>query len=626
VPGNSQSDDLELSLRQGLERHGAGDLRQAEQIYRRILREKPDHPGALHYLGVIALQLGRADAAVDLIGRAVSARPDDVDALTNLGNALQAAGRSKDAIDSFGRALALRPGSAAILANLGSALAQSGDARAALEHYESALRIDPTLSETRRALADALLSLGRPTEALRQVRQAADENPASLAARVSMGNILNELGKADEAIACFESILAVQPDFAPVLCNLGNVLRQAGRLQDAIDAYNKAIMAQPDYAEGHFGLGTAYRDLGDADRASESFRQTISLDPHFTRAWRALSRLAKEGLSEADIVTMREALDSNAYSADERAHLEFALGQSYENSGDYGRAMQHYDRGNQLRRASFDYSIEQDAAVFDNLKATFDTGFFERWQDVGSDDATPIFIVGMPRSGTTLVEQILASHRDVHGAGELSALARAIAERFAMRDGVDYTEALRSATAEDLRHIAGRYLEAIRELDPKSPRITDKLPNNFLNSGLIRLLFPRATIVHCIRDARDTCFSIYKHDFSAWGHNYAYDQEELGRYYKLYAGLMAHWNEVLPGALYPVKYEELVENQEECTRALLEACSLPWDPACLDFHTTDRPVATLSASQVRRPIYRDSVGAWRKVENSLQVLLRTLDS
>lgn len=626
MPGNSRPIDLQQALQHALERHGAGDLRGAEQVYRRILEDDPDQPDALHYLGVIALQLGQAGAAADLIGRAVSARPDDADALTNLGNAQQAAGRCEDAVGSFRKALAHRPESPTILANLGSALAQSGDARAAVEHYESALRIEPKLSETRRALADALLALGRPAEALREVRQAADDNPASLAARVSMGNILNELGQADEAIACFDSILAVQPNFAPVLRNRGNALKKAGRVQEAIEAYEKAIEAQPDYGEAHFDLGTAYRDLGESGRATESFRQAISLDPRCTRAWRALSRLAREGLTEADHASMRDALDSGAHSADERLHLEFALGLSYENSGDYQRAMEHYARGNALRRARTDYSIEADRAAFDHLKSAFDAAFFERWKDVGSGDATPIFIVGMPRSGTTLVEQILASHRDVYGAGELSALARAIAERFAMPDGVDYTEALQSATAEDFRHIAGRYLAAIRELDGQAPRITDKLPNNFLNVGMIRLLFPQATIVHCTRDPRDTCFSIYKHYFSARGHDYAYDQEELGRYYNLYADLMAHWNEVLPGALYPVGYEDLVTNQEACTRALLDACSLAWDPACLDFHANDRPVATLSASQVRRPMYLDSVGAWRKAQDGLQVLLQTLES
>ncbi|MCZ6855692.1 MAG: sulfotransferase, partial [Gammaproteobacteria bacterium] len=222
------------------------------------------------------------------------------------------------------------------------------------------------------------------------------------------------------------------------------------------------------------------------------------------------------------------------------------------------------------------------------------------------------------------VEQILASHPSVYGGGELPLLPRAITRRFPLADGVDYTAALSTASQEDFDVVAESYLATQRQLAPDAQRISDKLLSNFLNIGLIRVLFPNARIIHCVRDPRDTCFSIYKLIFGARGHHYAYDLEELGRYYNGYAQLMDHWDDVLPGHVHQVHYESLVVEQESTTRALLESCGLPWNPACLEFHKSERPVVTHSASQVRQPIFRGAIGAWRPYEASLAPLLRLL--
>lgn len=307
-------------------------------------------------------------------------------------------------------------------------------------------------------------------------------------------------------------------------------------------------------------------------------------------------------------------------------HLEFAAGKCREDRLDYTESFEHFERANALHRAAISYNSERDEEVFRNFERAFDESFFERWSDVGSDDATPVFIVGMPRSGTTLVEQIIASHSKVFGAGELSALFKALASRFTLQHGFDYSAASETATAEDLSAISVHYLDALRSLDRESSRITDKLPTNFLNLGMISVLFPRATVIHCRRDPRDTCYSIYKHYFSARGHHYAYDLEELGAYYNRYRKLMEHWARVLPTPVHTFYYEDIVGDVETASRALLDACELPWEAACLDFHRSRRPVATISTDQVRRPIYSESVGAWRRHEQKLAPLLRILDS
>ncbi|MCZ6643606.1 MAG: tetratricopeptide repeat protein [Gammaproteobacteria bacterium] len=616
--------DLEQKLQDARQLHSGGQLPQAERLYRQILKVAPSHPEALHYLGVIGLQVGRNEDAVTLIGKVLDLQPDNYNAMVNLGNGLQALGRIDEAIKSYQQALALQPKSAAIHSNLGNALMAKGEIGRAIERYEAALVFDPELTETRRNLAGSLLTQGQPDEALHHIMIAANANPDAIEVQLSMGNILQELGRHDDAIACFTAVSEAQPDAAPVHCNLGNVLKDVGRLFDATEHYEKALELDPNYAEAHYCLGRMRQYLGDNEEASSEFRKAISFDRHCTKAWRAITELTRQALTDAEIKTVGTALESEDYSSEQRLHLEFALGKSCEDSGLHATAAEHYRRGNRLCRNRIAYSLEQDQNVFEHVKATFNERFFDQWANAGSTDATPLFVVGMPRSGSTLVEQILASHPSVHGGGELSLLPQAIARRFPLANGIDYTAALATASQADFDFVAESYLATQLKLAPDSERISDKLLINFLNIGLIHVLFPNACIIHCVREARDTCFSIYKRIFGARGHHYAYDLEELGRYYNEYAKLMVHWEDVLPGRVHQVCYESLVQEQEPTTRELLEFCELSWDPACLEFHRSERPVVTHSASQVREPIFRDSIGAWRPYETSLAPLLRLL--
>lgn len=617
------STEQQRALERALHCHSSGKLQEAEVIYRGLLNEQPEQADALHYLGVIGLQVGRVDEAVDLMRRAVEARPDYVDAVVNLGNGLQALGRFEAAAERFEHALSLGPPTAPVLANLGGALAQLGRYPDAIERYEAALELQPELVEARRSLADALLEIGRPSDAYRHITEAAATGQTSVAVQVSLGNILHALGRGQDAIECFENILKVQPDFPHVRCSKANVMRQLGQVEEAIEHYENALDQDPDYAEGHYNIGLAYQDLGEKDKALAAFRKAVTLDVNCGKAWLGISAVAKNAFDEEEVNTLLTLLQSADTASAERMGLAFALGKHFENSGRHEEAAAQYLQANSLKRAVFDYDVDKDLLAMNNLRSHFDADFLDKWRDTGFPDRKPIFIVGMPRSGTTLVEQILASHPKVFGAGELTLLARAIIETFPMPDGVDYTGVLDDASTEKFQTIATKYLGGLPNSD--SEYVTDKLPHNFLNVGMIRILFPNASIVHCRRDPRDTCFSIYKNLFGAHGHFYAYDLQELARYYVGYAALMDHWENVMPGKLHTVEYETLIDSQEQTTRDLLEACGLEWHPACLEFHKTRRPVATISASQVRQPMYRGSIGAWKSYEKMLQPLLEILD-
>ncbi|MDX1507570.1 MAG: sulfotransferase [Woeseiaceae bacterium] len=615
--------DPQQLLNHAMQQHGNGNLGEAEKAYRALLQQDPANPDALHYLGVIGLQVGRFEEATELIRKAVDARPDYAEALSNLGNGLSALGRFEEAADALQRALDAGPESAQVLANLGSAFYQQKKFREAAEVYERALELQPELAEVRRSYADSLVEIGRGNEALREINRALADGPQSLAMQVSLGVILQAVGRIEDSARCFEEILRNQPDLPAIRGNLANAYRKSARYDDALREYNKVLEDMPNSAEVHFNLGMVYQNLGDKQTALEHYEKSVEIDPDYSRGWHGISLVTKDGFTDDEITKILELQQSEDASNEDRMRLGFALGKHYERLGMVDDASEQFLLGNRLRRESYDYDVGNDLQAMENLAAYFTESFFEKWAGTGDDSDRPIFIIGMPRSGTTLVEQILASHSTVYGAGELNLMISAIVKSFPFADSVDYTEALAEASPEKFKEIASTYLAGLP--DVAEQHVTDKMPHNFLNVGLIRVIFPNAKIIHCRRDARDTCFSIFKNFFGAVGHFYAYDLEELGRYYKGYEKLMQHWHSVLPGVIHTVDYEAMVSEQEATTRALLDACGLEWQDACLDFHKLKRPVATLSAEQVRQPIYKGSIAAWQNYEKMLAPLLRVLD-
>ena len=619
--------DLERELAAATESHARGDLDAAERAYLEILRKHDLQPDALHYLGVVALQRGRFADAVELIESALLARPQDAGAGMNLGNAYQASGRFEAAALQFERLIETNGESAAALANLGNSLASLGRDAAAVDRLSAALALEPGFVEARRSLGDALCRLGRFDEALREIRRAAKNAPVSMGLLVSKGNIEAAAGHSDDAVRSYEQVLAMNPGSAPVRCNLGNVLRSNGRLGDAIDNYRRAIADTPQYVEGHVGLGIALKDAGETGPAIQSFRDALSRDPGNAAAYHGLAGMSASELVADDRRIVRARIDDPATDAASRTLLGFTEGRCLEAERRHQAAADQFIRANASHRAGFDYDVGFDEAFMGRLATLLDA---EHVAQLAAEDGRTgreaVFIVGMPRSGTTLVEQILASHPQVHGAGELSLLPRAIASILPLHKGLDYSDPLADVSRGDLQAIASRYLESLRSIGGNHARITDKLPNNFLHIGLIAPAMPAATIIHCQRDPRATCFSIFKHFFAASGHRYAYDLDELARYFIAYESLMAHWKARFPDRVHTVAYEDLVNDTESTARALVDATGLEFDPACLAFYENRRPVATISASQVRQPIYRGANEAHEHYAAMLKPLVDRLEA
>jgi len=358
------------------------------------------------------------------------------------------------------------------------------------------------------------------------------------------------------------------------------------------------------------------------EEAHASFRRAIAVKPDFVEAYRHLVTSQKNTEYNREMKQMEALLERPDLSDREKVQINFGLAKAFEDLQQYEKSFTFVQEGNRLKRLSFDYSTAQDEANFNRLKSFFDRPFFDTRKDWGCQDKTPFFIIGMPRSGTSLVEQILASHPLVVGAGELMDLST-VCHRHDNKNNKAFPESVLELGMEDFSSIGADYVERLRIHSPSSSYITDKLPGNFQLVGMIKTILPNARVIHCRRDPIDTSLSIFKNYFLG-EHPYAYEMTELGAYHKLYLDLMAHWHGVLPGFVHDIQYEDLVSDPENQIRRLLEACGLPFDEACLSFYKTERPVRTVSVVQVRQPMYKNSVQAWKRYENQLQPLITAL--
>ncbi len=450
-----------------------------------------------------------------------------------------------------------------------------------------------------------------------------------LAAQPEQSNALNycgvasyQLGRIDEAVTLLRHAARLEPAAAGIHNNLANALRAAGALDEAVAAYRRAVEIQPDYAEAYNNLAKALQDLGSLDAAEAALRRVLAIRPDYAEAYRQLAELRHGALDHGAIAAMERHLADDGIGDADAIQLCFALGNAYEDLGDYDRAFARFAQGNRLKRATIQYDIAADEAWAERVMGVFDEALLSARAGHGEPADSPVFIVGMPRSGTTLVEQILASHADVYGAGELATLGRLVADLDRTAAGAGgFPEAVAELETGALRALGQSYIQAVAEHAPAAARrITDKMPSNFFCLGLIHLILPNAKIVNCTRDPIDTGLACYKKLFSS-GQPFTYDLAEVGRYQRLFDRVMKHWRAVLPGRILDVRYEDVVENLEREARRLVAFAALPWDPACLTPHRTQRAVRTASAAQVRRPIYRSALQRWRHYEAHLAPLL-----
>jgi tetratricopeptide (TPR) repeat protein len=463
-------------------------------------------------------------------------------------------------------------------------------------------------------------------DSLAALRNAAERLPGDAVAHYNLGNVLYERGLLSEAEASFRRALRIGPKNADAHVNLGKTLQDMGRVEEAADCYRQAIRIRPDHAEAHNNLGEALMEAGQIGEAGASFRQSLRIRPDYlkVRLSLALAGKVKEGDDNlAALIEVHDVLRSGRISLprEEAICLHFALGKSYDDMGAHEKAFPHFREGNRLKRTVTAYNAERVARHFAAIVQHFDAATLERLRGGGDPSAAPIFVLGMPRSGTTLVEQIVSSYPGIHGAGELADLKRVIGRPLA---GATFPDNLPSLDRAKLLEWGAEYIADVRRHAPEAVRIVDKMPANFLALGLIHLMLPNAKIIHVVRHPADTCLSCFTTLFKD-GQAFSYDLAELGGYYSRYARLMEHWRRMLPeGAFLDVQYEDLVADQEAQSRRIIEYCGLDWNPACLDFQCNRRTVKTASMAQVRQPVYRSSVARWRPYEKFLQPLFEAL--
>jgi tetratricopeptide (TPR) repeat protein len=716
----------------GMSHHRSGNLAEAARLYRAALQRYPDHPDALHLLGLVMLQQGDARQATTLIERAIARHPTDsafhvnlgeayralgqldraaeccaaalrlspenADAASNLGLVCMAQGRPADAAEQLRTAIRLRPDYALAHNNLGNALRVLGDRAGAVDHFRRAVELAPDLAMARSNLGQMLLEAYRPREALEHCRRAAELQPRSPQAHNNLGNVLRELGQLLEARAEYDKALRLDPRCAMAMANTGLALQQEGRLDDAIgwfrqalnlvpaeaafhahlgaalvekedlieaekehiealrlapgcvealiglarvrheqgrldearSALEEALRVRPEHPDVHAQLGDVLEEQGDLEGGCTHFRAALRSNPRQAAALAQLATRLRGQLPEDELDALRHLLDDGGLRDSDRSALLFGLAVVCDARGACDKAAEHLREANRIAhvtRHGIPYSVAAHTHFVDRLLETFTADFFARTRGFGSASERPVFIVGLPRSGTTLLEQVLASHPRVFGAGELR-LAREDFEQLggsASRDREACAfQALATLDPPTAARLAEAHLARLAKLNASADRITDKMPDNYLYLGLLHVLFPRCRLLHCRRDLRDVAVSCWMTNFRQipW----ASDQDLIAHRFEQYRRVMDHWARVLPAEVLHVDYEEMVNDMEAVARRVVAWCGLEWHPACLEFHRTARPVRTASVAQVRQPVYRSAVGRWNHYATALAPLFARLGS
>jgi tetratricopeptide (TPR) repeat protein len=640
----------------------AGDHERAAESCRAALRLWPDYPEALCNLGSALSALGRHDEAIESLRRAVELRPGFVVARNNLGIALRERGQSDEALEHFRRAVELDPTYAPARTNLGQMLLSRGQAEEALIHCEEAVRLEPDSAELHDNLGNVLRVLDRLDEAWNSCYRALQLNTELALANAHIGLILERRGHLAEAvpwlkraverdpdrvdlwrwlaelhderddptasIPCWERVLALDPDRPAVHLSLGRALQDEGRLEEARSHYLAAIELEPQSGVALLNLGWIHELLGEMDRAEAQFRAALERQPKLPAPHARLATLLRGKLPDADLAALEARLADEELAPAMRARLLFGLAHVLDARGDYGRAAECLAQANamtlELARERHEYSPAEHERYVDGLVRVLDRSLFARMAGAGLDTRLPVFVFGLPRSGTTLIEQVLASHSAIHGAGELRLARRSFDEIPAvMGQTVAPWDCVPLMDPAAVRRLAEQHLERLVAMaGGPSPRIVDKMPENYLYLGLLWVLFPRATFIHCRRDLRDVAVSCWMTDFSSirWANDFGH----IASRFRQYRRIMDHWRAVLPLAVVEVDYEDTVNDLEGVARKLIAGCGLEWESACLEFHRTERPVRTASVTQVRQPVYRRSVARWRNYEPALAELFAAL--
>jgi tetratricopeptide (TPR) repeat protein len=598
---------IENAMRRGLRTPAAKDLRKRA-------KSSVQNDGANEIAPLMALF--NAGRYLELEKRAwelVERRPDSGLAWKALGMGLKAQG--KDASSALKEAAHLLPEDAGAQFDLAIALRARGQLVASIASYRRGLDIEPDHADVHGNLGDALTELGQLDAAVESYRRALEIKPDYPELLNNMGNALKELGQLDAAVACYRRALEIKPHYAEVLCNLGNALRNQGRSAEAETCWRKALDIKPDMTDAMISTAGILIDEGKFPEAEELMQRAIATEPGNTQAWAGIVRCRKMTRDDDAWLAAALKLAGNNLSPRQEHFLRFAIGKYYDDVKDFEQAFVQYRRANELsKRLGNKYDRRQVTQTVDMLIHAFDREWINRKRIDANQSARPVFIVGMPRSGTSLAEQILASHPAVFGAGELVFWHSCLT--------ADYLHSLAGPSSNHaLRKTADDYLELLARHSSETLRVVDKMPPNFMWLGVIRAAFPNASIIHMQRNPIDTCLSIYFQNFRST-HSYANDLEDLAHYYTEYRRIMEHWHASFPtDTILHLPYEGLIDEQETWSRKLIEFIGLPWDERCIDFHLTERIVGSASNWQVRQMINRTSVERWRNYEKHVGPLI-----
>ncbi|HEY7330295.1 MAG TPA: tetratricopeptide repeat protein [Gemmataceae bacterium] len=727
-------------LQAAIQHHQLGRLQEAGRIYQSVLARNPNHPDALHLLGVVLHQLGQHQQAAQLISRAISLRssapayyanlaevwralgqldkaveccrialrlqPSYPEAANNLGLALLQIGNTPEAIEHFRAALRLRPDFAMAHNNLANALRTQGDLEAAIDHFRKAVECDSNLAEALSNLGQLLCERQQLPEALEHCQKAVELRPSFAEAHSNLGNVLREMGKLDdarrhyvealrinpaigmiynnmaqllqeegkipEALAWYQEALARDRNTPRIFCNLasalseqdrfdeataqyetalhldpncpeahnglGFVCHEQGRDEEARKHFHTALQFKPDFAPAHCNLGTLLEELNDFEAAEKQFRTALHHDPTHAGAKAQLATMLRGKLPEEDLQAIRQQLADPDLLPGKRAVLSFGLAQVLDSRKEYAESAERLCAANALAKDAWQkrgdtYDPVRHSEFISEMIANCTSEFFERLRGLGSDSERPVFIVGLPRSGTTLIEQILASHSQVYGAGELrcarddfeslpEVMSSQKPEKPAKEGSDPAMPYLALLDREAIQTVAQRHLDKLNELNSTVLRVADKMPDNYMYLGMLAVLFPKAKFIHSRRDLRDIAVSCWMTNFRQI--RWANDLEHIAARFREYERLMGHWAATLPVPLLHIDYEDTVADLEGVARKLVSWCGLEWEPACLNFHQTERPVRTASVTQVRQPIYTRSVKRWKNYEPALNELFAKL--
>jgi len=551
-------------------------------------------------------------------------RGGDLDRAVAQALQLHQTGRLQEAESLYRQVLAAKAGHSAAAHFLGLLLHQTGRSAEGLVLLEQSLRAEPRNPDFLNNYGTVLRDAGRAVAAADQFRKAVAAKADHAAARENLGSTLRQIGHFDAAEEVFRATIGRNPFQMRARAGLAETQQEAGRLDDALATFREALTIRPKDADLNHGYGVGLMEKGRLAEAAEHFRTALAAEPTQAKSWMMLSQVKPQREPDGELAAMETQHAKAPADSPARMQLSFGLGKLHDDLKIYDKAFDYFAEGNAIRRKGIAYDGARTRAEFEAMKATFTKEFFEIHKPSTIEDDAPIFVVGMPRSGTTLVEQIIASHPQVFGAGELTILKTAVGKGFPLDMKGGFPAGIADMPGKAFADAGHDYLDMLHARYPGFKHITDKMPGNFLLVGFLHLMLPKARIVHCSRNAVATCLSIFKSHFRGDGHLYGYDLTELADFHNLYVDMMAHWHAVLPGVVHDVRYEDFVADQEGQSRALIDYLGLPWSEAVLSFHENERQVRTASAAQVRQPMYKGSVDLWKRYGERLNPLIERL--